>query len=54
MNKQKVQLKCEACGSVFEAFLEEMAQHNGRVVCPKCGQGCENVTAAIQNASTSH
>jgi predicted RNA-binding Zn-ribbon protein involved in translation (DUF1610 family) len=29
---------CPGCGEAFVAFLQEMAEHNAQVVCPKCGK----------------
>lgn len=29
---------CKNCGTTLSAFLEHMAEHNQKVVCPKCGQ----------------
>ena len=29
---------CPGCGETFVAFLQEMADHNEKVVCPKCGK----------------
>jgi ribosomal protein S27AE len=31
-------ITCQGCGEVFTAFLQDMADHNEKVVCPKCGQ----------------
>ncbi len=36
--EQKVDVFCKKCGTTFSAFLQQMAEHNQRVVCPKCGQ----------------
>jgi endogenous inhibitor of DNA gyrase (YacG/DUF329 family) len=52
MTNQKIQVKCKACGGVFEAFLNEMAQHNGQVTCPGCGQSCEYSSTEMLKAST--
>ena len=37
MSEQKVQITCKNCGEVFSTFLKQMAEHNAKVVCPKCG-----------------
>jgi predicted RNA-binding Zn-ribbon protein involved in translation (DUF1610 family) len=29
---------CPGCGETFVAFLQQMADHNEKVVCPKCGK----------------
>jgi ribosomal protein S27AE len=31
-------ITCQGCGEVFTDFLQDMADHNEKVVCPKCGQ----------------
>jgi ribosomal protein S27AE len=36
--EEKVDVFCKNCGTTFSAFLQQMADHNQRVVCPKCGQ----------------
>lgn len=28
---------CENCGEVFSDFLKQMAEHNEKIVCAKCG-----------------
>ena len=33
-----VKVWCKGCGEVFTVFLQEMADHNAEVVCPKCGK----------------
>jgi ribosomal protein S27AE len=33
-----VDVLCKNCGTTFSAFLQHMAEHNQKVVCPKCGQ----------------
>lgn len=37
MTKQQI-VVCQGCGEAFSAFLNEMAEHNTKVVCPKCGK----------------
>ena len=32
-------ITCPGCGETFVAFLHQMADHNTKVVCPKCGKG---------------
>src|SRR5579864_2361298 len=32
---------CPGCGETFVAFLQEMADHNEKVVCPKCGKAMD-------------
>jgi predicted Zn finger-like uncharacterized protein len=34
----KAEVVCKNCGTTFSAFLQQMAEHNQKVVCPKCGQ----------------
>jgi ribosomal protein S27AE len=36
--EEKVDVFCKNCGTTFSAFLQQMAEHNQRIVCPKCGQ----------------
>ncbi len=36
MDEDKIELTCEGCGQTFVAFLKGMAEHNAKVVCPKC------------------
>jgi predicted Zn finger-like uncharacterized protein len=31
-------ITCPGCGETFVAFLQQMADHNEKVVCPKCGK----------------
>ena len=37
MGDEQVNISCKGCGQVFLAFLTRMAEHNTKVVCPKCG-----------------
>jgi len=32
------EITCAGCGEVFTNFLQEMADRNAKVTCPKCGQ----------------
>lgn len=36
--EEKVDIFCKNCGATFSAFLQQMAEHNQRIVCPKCGK----------------
>jgi DNA-directed RNA polymerase subunit RPC12/RpoP len=36
MTDTRVTAICEKCGKTFETFLEQMAEHNQKVVCPEC------------------
>jgi len=36
--KNKVNFVCKNCGQALTAFLRDMAEHNTKVVCPRCGQ----------------
>jgi ribosomal protein S27AE len=38
MTERPTQITCSGCGEVFTNFLQDMADHNETVVCPKCGQ----------------
>jgi len=35
---KKVNFVCKNCGQAFTAFLRDMAEHNAKVVCPRCGK----------------
>jgi rubrerythrin len=37
MDEQQVEVLCKSCGTAFTAFLQQMADHNQKVVCPCCG-----------------
>lgn len=37
MSEENIELTCKGCDQVFRTFLEKMAEHNGKVVCPNCG-----------------
>jgi predicted nucleic acid-binding Zn-ribbon protein len=53
MSDEGMNLVCKGCGQVFSAFLQQMADKNARVVCPKCG-GCQEYTPSdIVSPSTS-
>ncbi|HKS77021.1 MAG TPA: hypothetical protein VJQ82_27680 [Terriglobales bacterium] len=36
MAEQTVDAVCEKCGQTFKTFLEQMADKNLRVICPRC------------------
>ncbi len=38
MGDQQVKLECKSCSEVFTTFLEQMAEKNEHVTCPKCGK----------------
>jgi MFS family permease/predicted RNA-binding Zn-ribbon protein involved in translation (DUF1610 family) len=38
MAEDKVNFVCNNCGQALTAFLQDMAKHNAKVVCPRCGQ----------------
>jgi len=37
---EKTELQCDGCGATFRGFLEEMAEKNEKVLCPKCRVTC--------------
>ena len=37
MSEKSPQVFCSGCGEVFAEFLQDMADRNESVVCPKCG-----------------
>jgi predicted RNA-binding Zn-ribbon protein involved in translation (DUF1610 family) len=39
-------ITCPGCGETFVAFLQQMADHNTKVVCPKCGKGMDPADGA--------
>jgi uncharacterized Zn finger protein len=38
MGDQQVKLECKSCSEEFAAFLEQMAENNSHITCPKCGK----------------
>jgi DNA-directed RNA polymerase subunit RPC12/RpoP len=38
MADSKVDIVCANCGKTFSAFMRQMAKHNAKVACPKCGK----------------
>jgi DNA-directed RNA polymerase subunit RPC12/RpoP len=38
MKNEALDVVCKACGEIFSVFLEQMANHNAEVVCPRCGK----------------
>jgi DNA-directed RNA polymerase subunit RPC12/RpoP len=38
MGQETTDVLCIGCGETFSAFLKDMADHNAKVVCPKCGK----------------
>jgi DNA-directed RNA polymerase subunit RPC12/RpoP len=48
MTDTRVTAVCEKCGKTFETFLEQMAEHNQKVLCPECD---ERTKAAPQAAA---
>jgi putative FmdB family regulatory protein len=42
MSDETTDVTCKACGETFTAFLRQMADHNAKVVCPKCGKSYES------------
>lgn len=38
MPENPTEVLCSGCGEVFTHFLQDIADHNQAVVCPKCGQ----------------
>ncbi|HYL96183.1 MAG TPA: hypothetical protein VET69_10290 [Terriglobales bacterium] len=51
--EEKVDVSCKNCGTTFSAFLRQMAEHNQRTVCPKCGQAHNYHTSELRKASVS-
>jgi len=47
----KVDVVCPGCGATFSAFLKQMATHNQKIVCPKCGQGQNPSEITLQSRS---
>lgn len=39
-------ITCPGCGETFVACLQQMADHNTKVVCPKCGKGMDRADGA--------
>jgi len=38
MAEDKVNFVCKNCGQALTAFLQDMAKHNAKVVCPGAGK----------------
>jgi predicted nucleic acid-binding Zn-ribbon protein len=38
MNTNEDEVFCKGCGAVLKNFLQEMAEHNAKVACPRCGK----------------
>ena len=38
MTSEKTEVLCKHCGQALSAFLQEMQEHNAKVVCPTCGK----------------
>jgi uncharacterized Zn-finger protein len=37
MNDKEISLLCQSRGDAFSVFLREMAEQNGKITCPICG-----------------
>jgi DNA-directed RNA polymerase subunit RPC12/RpoP len=42
MDQPTMEVLCKNCGQTFTAFLQEMADKNAEVLCPRCGKDPEN------------
>jgi DNA-directed RNA polymerase subunit RPC12/RpoP len=42
MDEATMEVLCKNCGQTFTAFLQEMADKNAVVVCPRCGKSGAN------------
>ena len=42
MNEPTIDVLCKNCGQTFTAFLQEMADKNAEVVCPRCRKNSGN------------
>jgi len=42
MSEPTIDVLCKNCGQTFTAFLQEMADKNAEVVCPRCRKNDEN------------
>ena len=42
-------ITCPGCGETFVAFLQQMADHNTKVVCPKCGKAMDRADNGAQS-----
>jgi len=49
--KNKVNFVCKNCGQALTVFFRDMAEHNAKAVCPRCGreQGPADVTKLSKN-----
>jgi uncharacterized Zn-finger protein len=50
MDEDKIELMCKGCSGAFVTFLHEMAEHNGKITCPQCGNIHEYSAAEIHDA----
>ncbi len=50
MADEKIELMCKGCSGAFVAFLSQMAEHNGKITCPQCGNAHEYSAAEIRDA----
>jgi len=50
MDDEKIELMCKGCSGTFLAFLREMAEHNGKITCPQCGNVHEYSAAEMSAA----
>jgi len=38
MSDETTDVLCAHCGQTFSAFLQAMADHNAKAICPSCGK----------------
>ncbi len=48
MSPEMVDAFCSKCGATFKMFLDQMAAHNEKVVCPKCAATADCSAAVPQ------
>jgi len=52
MTEHTIDLPCKSCGRIFSMFLREMADHNGKIMCPDCGHTHEYSLGDIRKLSS--
>jgi len=49
-SEAEAEVVCKNCGTTFSAFLEQMAEQNQKVVCPKCGKAHAYARSEVRKA----
>jgi len=46
----QIELSCKDCSGTFLTFLREIAEHNGKITCPQCGNPHEYADTELRSA----